>query len=138
ATLSVTVSDGITSTSKSFLLTVVSALGVPTFVYLPIEAESATIASPMAVASDPNAGQGQFIQSSTDELGAATFTVNVPLSGVYSIWCRALSADSGHDSLYVSVDGGAEDVSDTAEGTWTNPWQWTALHARGATKAATP
>ena len=138
ATITVTVSDGITSASKSFLLTVVSALGVPTFVYLPIEAESATIASPMAVASDPNAGQGQFIQSSTDELGAATFTVNVPLSGVYSIWCRVLSASDGQDSFYVSVDGGAEDIFDTAEGTWTNAWQWTVLNGRGGTNSANP
>ncbi len=113
ATVTVTLSDGTTNASKSFLLTVVNALGAPTFVYLPIEAESATIASPMAIASDPNAGQGQFIQS-TNGLGAATFTVNIPLSGVYSVWCRILSPNSNQDSFYVSVDGGAEDIFDTA------------------------
>ena len=138
ATITVTVSDGIVSTSKSFLLTVNSA-PAPTFYYLSFEAESGTIVSPMAVASDPNARQGQFIESSAEETGTATFTVNIPLSGVYSIWCRVLAPNDSQKSFYVSVDGGAEDIYDAASpATFTNAWQWTVLNGRGGTNSANP
>ena len=101
-----------------------------TLVYLPVEAESAALVSPMVVVSDPNASQGQFIKSLTNEQGTATFTVNVPVSGVYSLWCRILSPTADRDSIYLSVDGGTEDVFDTAEGSLTNAWQWTVVNGR--------
>ena len=128
-------SDGISNARTSFRLTVTPT--VPSrFVYRTIEAESAALVSPMAVASDPNASQAQFIESSADELGTATFTVDIPVFGVYSIWCQVLSANDSQDSFYVSVDGGAEDIYDTAQGTWTNAWQWTVLNGRGGTNSA--
>ncbi|HYT58842.1 MAG TPA: tandem-95 repeat protein [Haliangiales bacterium] len=130
ATITVTVSDGSASASKSFLLTVNPATGAA-FVYLPFEAESATLVSPMATASDPNAGQGQFISSATDNTGTATFTVTVPVSGDYVIWSRVLSPNSGQDSFFVSVDGGTEYLYATAQNAWTNAWQWTAVNSDG-------
>ena len=136
ATITVTVSDGIATTSTSFLLTVNPAT-VPTYVYLPFEAESAGLVPPMAVASDTNAGQGQFILSSISDSGSVTFDVNIPVSGVYSIWSRVLSPDDSRDSFYVSVDGGSEDIYDTAEGTRTNAWQWTVVNGRGGTNFTT-
>ena len=110
---------------------------VPTYVYLPFEAESARMVPPMAVASDTNAGQGQFILSSISDSGSVTFDVNIPVSGVYSIWSRVLSPDDSRDSFYVSVDGGSEDIYDTAEGTRTNAWQWTVVNGRGGTNFTT-
>src|SRR5207244_3127210 len=54
ATITVTVSDGSLTASKSFVLTVNPA-GAFTPVYLALEAESATLVSPMAISSDANA-----------------------------------------------------------------------------------
>ncbi|PYJ83033.1 MAG: hypothetical protein DME22_16740 [Verrucomicrobia bacterium] len=136
ATITITVSDGSATTSTSFLLTV-NPTATPTYVYLPFEAESATLVAPMAVASDPNASQGQFILSSISDSGSVAFDVNIPVSGVYSIWSRVLSPDDSRDSLYVSVDGGSEDIYDTAEGTKTNAWQWTVVNGRGGTNFTT-
>jgi len=97
-------------------------------VFLPFEAESGTLASPMAIASDQNASGGQFINTSTFDSGSATYAVDIPSSGDYIIWCRVRSPDGGADSFYVSVDGGAEAVYATAEDSWTNTWQWTAVN----------
>src|SRR5439155_1713803 len=65
ATITVTVSDGSLTASKSFVLTVNPA-GSFTPVYLTFEAESATLVSPMAISSDPNASAGQYIAPTAD------------------------------------------------------------------------
>ncbi|HKS35949.1 MAG TPA: fibronectin type III domain-containing protein [Verrucomicrobiae bacterium] len=102
-------------------------------VFLPFEAESGTLASPMAVGSDQNASGGQFITTSTAESGTATYAVDIPTAGDYVIWCRVLSPDSLTDSFYVSADGGAEDIYDTAlNNTWAPTWQWTAVNGRNS------
>jgi len=132
AMITITVSDGSSSAGKSFLLTV-NPGPAPTFVYLPLEAESATLVAPMAVAADSNASQGQFIQSSTDNSGTATYSVNIPVSATYLIWGRTLSLDGSQDSFFVSVDGGAEFIYATAlNNNWTNAWQWTAVNSNAA------
>ena len=136
ATITITISDGSASTSASFLLTVNPAKP-STFFYLPFEAESAVLVAPMAVAADPNAGLGRFIQSSGGESGSATFAANIPVTDVYYTWCRVLSPDYGHNSFYFSVDGGMEDIDDTAVGTWGNAWQWTIVNGRGGTNSTT-
>jgi len=127
ATITVTVNDGSVSLSDSFVVTVTPA---PPFtpVFLPFEAESGTLASPMAIASDQNASGGQFITTSTFDSGSATYAVDIPSAGNYVIWCRVLSPDGGSDSFYVSVDGGAEAIYATAQNRWTNAWQWTAVN----------
>jgi hypothetical protein len=129
ASITVTVNDGSAITTDSFVLTVNPA-GTFTRVFLPFEAESGSIVSPMAVASDPSASGGRFIVSSTDDSGSATFAVDVPAAGEYVVWCRVLSPDNSTDSFYVSVDGGTEDIYETAGGAWTNTWQWTAVSGR--------
>lgn len=100
-------------------------------VFLPFEAESGTLASPMAIASDQNASGGEFIATSSLDSGSATYAVDIPSTGNYVIWCRVLSPDGGADSLYVSVDGGAEAVYGTAQNRWTNAWQWTVVNDQG-------
>src|SRR5439155_17167379 len=62
ATITVTVSDGGASAAETFVLTV-NPVGSVTPVYLSFEAESGTLLSPMAIASDPNASRGQYIIS---------------------------------------------------------------------------
>jgi len=39
---------------------------------------------------------------------------------------------AGRDSFFVAVDGGAQDIYDTAGGNWTNVWQWTQVNGRTA------
>src|SRR5205814_2068194 len=94
STITVTVSDGSLTASKSFVLTVNPA-GTFTPVYLTFEAESATLVSPMAIASDPNASAGQYIAPTADNSGTATFTINIPVAGNYVVWGRVLSPDNG-------------------------------------------
>jgi len=132
ATIVVSVSDGAATTSTSFILKIKPAI-TPPFIYLPLEAESAALEAPMGIATDSRASQSQFILSSTHYTGTASFDVNIPLPGAYSIWCRVLSPDNSHDSFYVSVDGGAEDIYDSAEAGRTNAWQWTVVNGRGGT-----
>lgn len=95
-----------------------------------VEAESGTLASFMAVGTDANAEGGQYIASQANEQGTASFQITVPQSDDYVIWCRVLSVDTATDSIYVSMDTGAEDVYDTADNTWSANWQWTQLKGR--------
>src|SRR2546425_1035319 len=129
ATITVTVSDGSLTASDSFVLTVNSA-GTFTPVYLALEAESATLVSPMAISSDPNASGGKYIAPTANESGTATFSINIPVAGTYVVWCRVLSPDGGQDSFYVSVDGGTEFVYSTViNGGYSSAWQWTFVNA---------
>jgi hypothetical protein len=129
ANVTVTVSDGSLTDTDTFVVTVNPA-GPFTPVYLAIEAESATLVSPMALSTDENASGGDYIETSANDSGTATFDIDVPVAGDYVVWCRILSPDTGTDSFYASMDGGAEDVYDTTQ-VYTNVWQWTALSGRG-------
>lgn len=137
ATISVTVSDGSATASQSFVLTVSSATG-PTLVYLPFEAESGTLAAPMAIASDVNANQGDFIQTSSTDSGTATYTVNIPVAGDYVLWARVLSPDDTQDSFYVSLDGAGEDIYDTTpSAVFSSAWTWSIVQGRNVTTTTT-
>jgi hypothetical protein len=131
ATITVTVSDGSLTASKSFVLTVNSA-GPFTPVYLAFEAESAIVVAPMAIASDLNAAAGKYIASAVSESGTATLAIDVPVAGDYVVWCKILAPEGGSDSLYVSMDGGVEDVYDTVTNTWSTAWQWSAVNGRNS------
>jgi hypothetical protein len=111
----------------------VSPAGPFTPVYLAIEAESATLASPMAVLTDPNAAGGKYIASSVAQSGTATFALNIPDAGDYVVWCKFRSIDDSSDSFFVSMDGGVEDIYDTVLGTtWSTDWLWSAVNGRTA------
>lgn len=99
-----------------------SATTTPTGITL--EAENAALVFPMS-------SSGTYVSTSTDNQGSATFTVNISESGTYTIWAKHLSPDSSTDSFFVSVDGGEEDIFDTAEGKWSSNWQWTQVNGRG-------
>jgi Big-like domain-containing protein len=125
-TIIVTVSDGSLSASQSFLVTV-NAGGPVNPVCLTLEAEAAVLVSPMTIASDINASGGQYIGSTVNDTGLATFSVDIPVAGDYVVWCRVLSPTNWLDSFYVSVDGGTEYSYATAQDRWTNAWQWSSL-----------
>ncbi|MEO8428093.1 MAG: choice-of-anchor Q domain-containing protein [Verrucomicrobiota bacterium] len=95
-----------------------------------LEAESGTLTSPMTVAADPLASGGRYVSSPGNGLGSMSYTVNISAPGQYVIWCHVLASSSAHDSFFVSTDGGAEDVYDVAEGTWSSLWQWSRINGR--------
>ena len=127
AMITVTVDDGIATASTSFMLTV-SRLSP---VYLPFEAESADVVSPMAISADPSASGGQFVATADGWQGSATFTVDMPLFSSCIIWCRVLGPPPPNGSFVVSADGGGADIFDVAPGNATNKWQWSVVKGRG-------
>ncbi len=94
------------------------------------EAENATLSESMSSLKDANASNGRYISSGVRDYGRATLPINVSTTGNYVIWARILSKDIQSDSLYVSLDGGLEDIYDTAEGLWSPQWQWTRITGR--------
>jgi len=123
AVITLTVSDEIRSASTSFLLRVGPA-APDTLVYLPFEAESGTLVSPMAVSADPNASGGQYISIDDFWSGSATFAVNVPVSGAYVIWRRTFARDRSVWSFNVFADDTASHLFDEVLPTVKNAWQW--------------
>jgi hypothetical protein len=85
--------QGNTASSAPITLTVQtnSSSGGP--VYFFREAESATLVSPMRIATDANASGGQYIVTTSYGAGSATFNLNLSAAGTYFVWCRVLSVD---------------------------------------------
>jgi len=99
-------------------------------VTISLEAESGSLVPTMQTYQDAEASGGSYIYTATDNSGRATYTVNLPRAGVYYLWGRILSPTPTNDSFYVSVDGEAEDIYDTAENLWSPLWQWTRITGR--------
>lgn len=95
-----------------------------------LEAESAGLTSPAAIASDAAASRGQYIASPIAEQGSASFAFGIPATNSYFVWCRVLAPEANADSFYVSMDGGAELIYDVAENGHSPFWQWTRLIGR--------
>ncbi len=96
------------------------------------EAEDAFLTLPMSVLQWGTASNGQYIRSNTTNLGTASLSFTVPSAGDYFLWGRIYSPNPNFDSYWVSVDGGAEDLWDAAEGLWKTAWQWTRVTGRTA------
>ncbi|PYJ81846.1 MAG: hypothetical protein DME22_20215 [Verrucomicrobia bacterium] len=135
AIITYTASDGTTNASRSFLLTVTPTLP-SRLVYLKVEAGSATLVPPMTAFPDASASGGQFIATSDAGSGTATFTVDIPVSGVYLILCRVRSPDKPEASFVVSADDAALDILDASQGTWTDDWRWTIVNWPGGFKVS--
>jgi hypothetical protein len=87
----------------------------------------------MASANDSDAFAGKYITSAVAESGKGVWSFSVPSAGTYVIWCRVKSPNASTDSFWVKMDSGAEDIYDTAEGTWQPGWQWTRVNGRNGT-----
>ena len=98
-----------------------------------LEAESGTLTVPMARRSHSGATGGEYVSTSTSQQGTVRFDFDVEQAGDYVIWARMLAPSADQDSFFVSVDGGAEDIFDAAEGKWSSQWQWSAVNGRGGT-----
>jgi hypothetical protein len=125
---------GNASTSAGVSVTIGSgAPSPPQNVRIVVEAESATVRSPMAKQNDAGASGGQFVANTSANAGYIRFNVNIPKTGTYVVWGRVKAETDSNDSFYVSADSGAKDIYDTAEGKWSSSWQWTVVNGRGAT-----
>jgi Cadherin-like domain/Bacterial Ig domain len=133
ANITVSVNDGSATSSTTFALTVTAPATPPQVVTIPLEAEAGNLVAPMTVYTNAQNSSVRYVASPTAEQGSVTFIVNIPVAGTYYIWGRVLSPSYAADSFYVSVDGGAEDVYDDAEGIQSPNWQWTAVNGRGTT-----
>lgn len=128
AMLTVTVNDsGLSNNlvSQSFSVTV----SAPPTIYL--EAESGVISSPMVVAAASNAFNGRYIYTPNNNEGTASYPVNIPLAGTYTVWCRLIGSNDLSDSFFVSIDGGAEGIYDTSLAGWSADWLWSRVNSRG-------
>jgi hypothetical protein len=105
---------------------------------LAFEAEAGTLAAPMEVVDDPTASGGRYVWSTLEEVGTDSFTLTIPSSGDYVVWCRVRAPTPGFDSFYVSMDGGPDVVYGTAyiggQNNWVDAWQWTPINDEMATR----
>ncbi|HEY1252200.1 MAG TPA: right-handed parallel beta-helix repeat-containing protein [Thermoanaerobaculia bacterium] len=95
-------------------------------------AEDGALASPMAVYSDSGAFGGQYVRTLSANAGTDAFTFTAPSDGTYYVWGRVRAVDEVHDSFYVKMDSGSEDVYDVVT-SWGTSWQWTRLNGRNGT-----
>jgi hypothetical protein len=95
-----------------------------------IEAESMALTNPMVQASDAAAAGGAYIwvpQGNGDQMdssgtqGTATYTVDVPASGVYTLWARVSSPTAGDDSFWILMDASSPRHWDFASNA---NWHW--------------
>jgi hypothetical protein len=125
--LRLTASDSALTASDTVTITVTSGSSTGDKFVGTLEAESATLASPMTIL---DAASVRHVATQTASRGTATFRVTVPAAGTYVMWGRVKAANPDSDSFFVSVNGGAEDIYDTAEGKWSVNWQWTQVNGR--------
>ncbi len=96
-----------------------------------IEGEAPTVTAPMTKVNSGACFGGQYIQTATANSGTGSWSFSVPSSGTYYVWGRVHAVDANHDSFFVKMDSGAEDIYDVAEGLWSSNWQWTRVNGRG-------
>jgi len=92
-------------------------------------AENGILTAPMAKYASVNAFGGLYITSSAAESGTASWTVDVPTTGNYVLWCRVYAGDTAQNSAYFRVDGGTEDTFDIDASA---SWKWRRVNGRGS------
>ena len=100
------------------------------FFYQPLLTEAATVTAPMQLATDPLATRGTYLTSGTANSGKASFDFYLPAPVTCIIWARVLATSSSRDHIFVSVDGGEEDIFNMSQGVWTTAWRWRAVNGR--------
>ncbi|MCI0447316.1 fibronectin type III domain-containing protein, partial [bacterium] len=97
-----------------------------------VEPEVETLVDPMTDKGNNSASNHKYVESSAQDQGTVTFTLDVPEAGTYFFWARVKAVDGLHDSFYVSADGGAEDVFDCAQGNQSPDFQWSRVKGRSS------
>ncbi len=107
---------------------------------LGIEAESAVLTTPTQQYSDASAFGGQYITTLTANVGKATLTFSVSVTGTYAIWGRVSSGNSSDpdasNTFHISMDSDAIDnvATDGSSTIWDTPqinaWGWSQINRR--------
>jgi hypothetical protein len=71
-----------------------------------VEFEDGTNASPMIEYTDVSASGGQYVATTTDLQGTSTHSVVIGTAGTYRIIARVNAADTGSDSVFLTIDEG--------------------------------
>ena len=131
-------SDGTNASTESTTATFSIASAIPEAVY---QFEDCTLADPMAAVADVTASGGYYVGTTTEMAGTATCVVSAPSSGTYRIIARTMAADTGSDSVFLTV--GSE-----SQITWTlnvgpdaadwNVWNVANVNAIGIGNVANP
>lgn len=106
----------------------------PTYQWMGVE--RARLAGAIDRGIDEQTSGAQYVTFGRGEAksaGTATFSLDVREPGRYVVWGRVLAPDDGANSLFVSVDGGAEviwDAPDRESGRRAGRWSWAPLNAR--------
>jgi hypothetical protein len=129
ATITVTVNDG-AARSNTVQRIFSVRVGTPVHQTVYREAESGTVNAPMNLFNDGGASGQSFVSPTQADTGTARYQITVNQDDEYFVWCRVRSPDAGTDSFFVSVDGGVEDVFDTALTLQTSDWQWVLVNGR--------
>ncbi len=90
-----------------------------------IEGESGYLVSPMQTGADAGASGGQYISSTVDASGTATFVFNVPTAGNYKFRIQARAADTGTNSFFFDIDASGQknyEINHTADPAKYNLW----------------
>jgi hypothetical protein len=91
----------------------------------------ARLKAPMTVVLCHGASQGEAICSPKPDEGRAEFSFNAPRAGDFVVWTRVLGPTVSNDSLFVSVDGGPEDIFDANAKLEAGHWRWVQVNGRG-------
>ena len=107
-----------------------------------IEAESATIQSPMVIANDSEASGGQYVRTPNGggQNGHVTFSFNLPAAGNYKIWGRCRAPGGTSDSFFYSIDGEPDGGNewDIFQAISVSGWEWDEISRRGNGSGANP
>jgi arylsulfatase A-like enzyme len=101
-----------------------------------LEAEEAdTIVHPFMVANDEGASGGKYIFSPNGTGNEytpggtimATYTLNIPQTGVYTLWGRVQAGNGNDDSFFVQIDDNVDTMWEVERG---DHWHWDTVNDR--------
>ncbi len=95
-----------------------------------LEAEAGSLTGVMQSDNDTSASNHSIVESSTQDQGTDSFTLEILVPGTYVIWARVKAENANEDSFYVSADGGSEDIFDVALGNYSSSLQWSRVNGR--------
>jgi hypothetical protein len=72
----------------------------------------------LRTAHDGTAEDNPYLGTMTKDHGTASFLLDAPVIGKYAVWCRVRALDADHDSFFVGMDNGPEEIYDAAEDRW--------------------
>ena len=109
--------------------------------YIYLEAENATLTSPLVIGNDANASGNGYIwypsgNRNDTPTARASYSFTVNNGGEYHVWGRVITGSTGADSYWIRVDGGSWINWNAIAGSSAADWQWDEVHAWDGTSGA--